>query len=142
MNIEKLINEFAKNLSKTVLNKEEESNEQINLNDIGFDDILQIILKRLTNDGEYNKAENILFEELGKNHSQEIYQVAVNFYNLLLEKSDEELEKGNFSRKEVYQGLEDIKKKCKRWTINSYKFIYYCRYFSYKYFIVLFIHIW
>lgn len=110
MNIEKLINELAKNITKTVLNKEDESSEQINLNDIGSGDILQIILKRLVNDGEYNKAENTLFEAMNKNNSQETYQVAVNFYNLLLEKSDEELEKGNFTREEAYQGLEDIRK--------------------------------
>jgi hypothetical protein len=110
MNIEKLINELAKGFAKTVLNKEEESIEQINLNDIGSGDILQIILKRLVNDGEYNKAENMLFKTINKNSSQEIYQIAVNFYNLLLEKSDEELEKGNFTREEIYQGLQDIKK--------------------------------
>lgn len=109
MNIEKLINELARNITKTALNKEEESSEQINLNDIGSGDILQIILKRLANDGEYNKAENILFEAIRKNNTREIYQVAINFYSLLLEKSDEELVKGNFSREEVYQGLEDIK---------------------------------
>lgn len=109
MNIEKLINELAKGVAKTVLNKEEESSEQVNLNDIGSGDILQIILKRLVNDGEYNKAENMLFQTINKNNSQEIYQIAVNFYNLLLEKSDEELEKGNFTREEIYQGLQDIK---------------------------------
>ncbi|MGY0375275.1 DUF6483 family protein [Clostridium sp. JNZ J1-5] len=108
MDIEKLINELAKNMAKTVLNKKE-SNEQINLNDIGSGDILQITLKRLVNDGEYNKAENILFDTISKNNSQETYQVAINFYNMLLEKSDDELAKGNFSREEVYQGLEEIK---------------------------------
>jgi len=110
MNIEKLINDLAKNMAETILNKEEESSTKINLNDIGSGDILQIILKRLVNNGEYNKAENILFEVLNKNNSLEIYQIAVGFYNLLLEKSDEELGKGNFTREEVYQGLEDIKK--------------------------------
>jgi hypothetical protein len=108
MNIERLITELAKNITKTVINKEE-SNEQINLNDIGSGDTLQIILKRLVNDGEYNKAEDILFETINKNNSQETYQVAINFYKLLFEKSDEDLAKGNFSREEVYQGLEDIK---------------------------------
>ena len=110
MNIEKLINDLAKNMAETILNKEEESSTKINLNDIGSGDILQIILKLLVNNGEYNKAENILFEVLNKNNSLEIYQIAVGFYNLLLEKSDEELGKGNFTREEVYQGLEDIKK--------------------------------
>lgn len=109
MNIEKLISDLAKNIAKTVLNKKEQSSEDINLDDIGSGDILQIILKRLVNDGEYNKAEDMLFKEINKNNSEEIYQIAVNFYNVLLEKSDEELEKANFTRKEIYQGLQDIK---------------------------------
>ncbi|MCM0650298.1 DUF6483 family protein [Clostridium swellfunianum] len=110
MNIEKLINELAKNVSKAILNKEDESSETINLNDIGSEDILKIILKRLVYAGEFNNAEDILFEEISKNNSQEIYEIALDFYNLLLEKSDKELEEGNFTRSEIYQGLEDIKK--------------------------------
>ncbi|WP_055668752.1 DUF6483 family protein [Desnuesiella massiliensis] len=109
MNIEKLINDLAKNIAKTVLNKKEESIEKINLSNIGSGDILRIILKRLVNDGDYNKAENILFEAINKNNTEEIYQIAFDFYNTLLEKSDEELEKGNFTSEEIYQGIEDIK---------------------------------
>lgn len=109
MNIERLINELAKNIAKTMMNKKEEGSEKINLNNIGSGNILQIILKRLINDGDYNKAENILFEGITKNNSLEIYQIAIDFYNILLEKSDEELEKGNFTREEIYQGIEDVK---------------------------------
>lgn len=111
MNIEKLITELGKNMGEALLGKEEESSERISLNDIGSGDILWIILKRLVNNGEYNKAENILFEAISKNNSQGIFEISLNFYNLLLEKSDEELEKGNFTREEVYQGLNDVKKK-------------------------------
>jgi hypothetical protein len=110
MNIERLINELAKNITKTVLNKEDESSQKINLNDVGSGDILQIILNRHVNDGDYNKAENILFDTINKNDSQEIYQIAINFYNLLLEKNDAELKNGNFTKEEIYQGLHDIKR--------------------------------
>lgn len=110
MNIERLINELAKNITKTVLNKEDESSQKINLNDVGSGDILQIILNRLINDGDFNRVENILFDTINKNNSQEIYQIAINFYNLLLEKNDAELMNGNFTREEIYQGLQDIKK--------------------------------
>lgn len=110
MNIEKLIRDFGKNIAKAALNKKE-SSEQTILDCIGSSDIIKIILNRLVNDGEYNKAENMLFEVIEKDKSQELYNVAVDFYNLLLEKNDEELERGGFSRKEVYQGLKDIKRK-------------------------------
>jgi hypothetical protein len=109
MNIEKLIKELAKSIAKTVLHKQEESSEKINLNDIGSARILQIMLRRLVHGGDYNKAENMLFEEISKNNSQEIYEIGIDFYNLLLEKSDEELKEANFTREEIYQGIEDLK---------------------------------
>jgi len=96
--------------AKILLNKEEKDSVKIELDQISSTDIIPILLKRLVYEGEYNKAENILFDELNKNNSYEMYLIAVDFYNLLLEKSDEELEKGKFSREEIYQGLEDIKK--------------------------------
>jgi len=110
MNIEKLVNELGRSIAKTALHKKEESIGNVNLNAIGSSKVLQIILKQLVNQGEFNKAENMLFDEISKNNSQEFYFVAVDFYNLLLEKSDEELEKANFTREEIYQGLQDLKK--------------------------------
>lgn len=108
MNLEELIKGLAKSIAKTIM-KKQESSERINLNDIDSTDILKIILKRLVYAGEYNKAENILFEEINRNSSKDIYEIALDFYNLLLEKSDKELEEGNFSREEIYQGLQDLK---------------------------------
>jgi len=96
--------------AKILLNKEEKSSVKIELDQMSRTDIIPILLKRLVYEGEYNKAENIIFDELNKNNSHEMYLVAVDFYNLLLEKSDEELANDNFSREEIYQGLEDVKK--------------------------------
>jgi len=110
MVIEEIIKGIAKMAAKILLNKEEKSSVKIELDQISSTDIIPILLKRLVYEGEYNKAENILFDELNKNNSYEMYLIAVDFYNLLLEKSDEELAKGKFSREEIYQGLEDIKK--------------------------------
>lgn len=110
MNIEKLINELGKSIAKTALHKKEVNRDNVKLNEIGSGDVIQIVLKHLINRGEFNKAENIIFEEISKNNSQELYSIAINFYNLLLEKSDEELENANFTREEIYQGLHDIKK--------------------------------
>lgn len=109
MNIERMIENLARNIAKTVLNKKEKSSEKINLNQLGTTDILQIMLNHLVHEGNYNKAEDILFEELRKKSSEEIYKIAIEFYNSLLEKSDKELQEGNFTRAEIYQGLEDVK---------------------------------
>lgn len=110
MDIERLIKGISRMGAKILLNKEEKSSIKIELSEMSSTDIMPTLLKRLVYEGKYNEAEDILFKELDKNGSYEMYLVAVDFYNLLLEKSDEELAKGNFSREEIYQGLEDIKK--------------------------------
>lgn len=113
MNIEKLVKNIGRFYATLLFKKDVESTVKVDLNQIGSTDIVGMFLRRLINEGNYNKAENILFKELKKNNSAEMYQTAVDFYNLLLEKSDAELYSGNFSREEIYQGLEDIKEfKC------------------------------
>lgn len=110
MDIEKIIRDMAKIGAKVLFNKEASSIDNIDITKFSAEDMIAIILKRLVYEGDYNRAENILFEELSKNNSPKMLQVANNFYNLLLEKSDEELSNNNFSREEIYQGLEDVKK--------------------------------
>ena len=110
MNIEKLINELAKNIGKTLLDKKEGTSEIINLDEAGFSDYLPIILKKLVLKHQYNEAENILFEEIKKSKTEKNYKIAKDFYELLQNQSDNDLEKGNFSRNEIFQGLNDINK--------------------------------
>ncbi len=110
MNIEKLIEEFGKTLGKTIFNKKEESSKKININQMSSTEIFKIILNKLFYEGNYDKAEDLIFEELEKNDSPEVYEIAVEFYNALLKKSDEELNEGNFARDEIYQGLDDIER--------------------------------
>jgi predicted hydrocarbon binding protein len=108
MNIEKLINELGKNFGKALVKKEDDDMQVMNLEDTGSSEILRIILKSLIVKKEYNKAENFLFEEIEKDKSEANYKVAVDFYEELLAKSDEELIENNFSREEVLQGLKDL----------------------------------
>jgi hypothetical protein len=110
MNLERLLIDIGKVGAKVIFNKKEKGSEIVNINKIGSADMFQMLLNRLVSEGNYNKAENMLFNEFNNNSSYETYQIAEDFYNLLLKKSDEELHGGNFSREEVYRGLEDIKK--------------------------------
>ena len=110
MNIEKLIEQFGKAFARTIFNKKEENNQKINIDQMSSTDIFKIIFNKLFHEGDYNKAENLIFDELEKNNSPEVYEVTIEFYNSLLKKSDEELNKSNFSRKEIYRGLDDIQK--------------------------------
>ena len=114
INIEKLINELARNFEKALVKKEGDDMQVMNLEDTGSSEILRIILKSLLVKKEYNKAENILFEEIEKNKTEANYKVAVDFYEELLEKTDKELIENNFSREEVLQGLRDLELLFKR----------------------------
>ena len=81
----------------------------VNLEDTGSSEILRIILKSLIAKKEYNKAENVLFEEIEKNKSEANYKVGIDFYEELLEKSNEDLLENNFSKEEILQGIKDLK---------------------------------
>lgn len=96
--------------AKIFFNKEQKEFENINMQSVTEKDILPILLKRLVLQGKYNEAENILFEKLHKNPSKGLVNIGKDFYAMLLSKSDDELIKANFSREEIFQGLEDMKK--------------------------------
>ncbi|APU59639.1 DUF6483 family protein [Clostridium botulinum] len=106
MSINKSIDDLGKLFGKTIL----ENDKNIDTEKIGSTDLFKIILNKLFYEGNYDKAEDLIFEELEKNDSPEVYEIAVEFYNALLKKSDEELNESNFSTEEIYQGLDDIKK--------------------------------
>ncbi len=105
MSIKKSIDDLGKLFGKTIL----ENDKNIDTEKIGSTDLFKIILNKLFYEGNYDKAEDLIFEELEKNDSPEVYEIAVEFYNALLKKGDEELNESNFSREEIYQGLDDIK---------------------------------
>lgn len=72
----------------------------------GYDKLYVEINDMLFNN-EINKAEDLLFKNLdGKNYK--VMQIALNFYDNLVNKPDEELKKYNFSLEEVEQGFFDM----------------------------------
>ena len=56
-----------------------------------------------------NQAENLLFEKL-ETHDMTYLEIAIDFYERLNELSDEQLEKGDFTREEIKIGLNDVLK--------------------------------
>ncbi|EHJ00299.1 hypothetical protein CDLVIII_3744 [Clostridium sp. DL-VIII] len=110
MDIEKLINELGKSIGKIIANKKEESSIKINMDKMDSIDLFKIIFTKTVHERNYNKAEDLIFDELEKNNSLEVHEIAIEFYNSLLQKSDEHLKENNFSREEIYQGLKDLEK--------------------------------
>ncbi len=82
MSIKKSIDDLGKLFGKTIL----ENDKNIDTEKIGSTDLFKIILNKLFYEGNYDKAEDLIFEELEKNDSPEVYEIAVEFYNALLKK--------------------------------------------------------
>ncbi len=69
-------------------------------------DILHLELMKLIRQGEYCKAEDMLFDNL--EYSDKYIELASDFYQRLNSLSDEQLELGGFSRDEIYDGYIEI----------------------------------
>ncbi|MDU1411367.1 MAG: DUF6483 family protein [Clostridium sp.] len=104
-----MVESFGKNLGKCILNKNEEP-APIEFGDWSDKDTLLAILKKLISERKYNDAEDVLFEFLEQDRSENIKSIGNWFYNSLSKLSDEELVSGNFSREEIAQGYYDFLK--------------------------------
>ena len=79
-----------------------------NLSPLEFPDQLKLkIFEYYEYSGKYSKAEDILFE-LVESEFNNIHNTGKQFYRNLSLKTDDELVKGNFSREEIEDGLEEI----------------------------------
>ena len=67
-------------------------------------------LRQLADEGKINEAEDLLFDEIEKNPKIDLLEAAIDFYGYLNEKDDSFLEKNNFSRQEIFEGLHDVQK--------------------------------
>lgn len=99
---------MAKVIAKVVLKKTEVEYELPESNYSGADYLYKKLMDLLAQ-GQYNEAENILFDEIGdKDHKK--LEVALAFYSKLAEFSNDDLKKGNYSKEEVQDGLRDVAK--------------------------------
>lgn len=76
--------------------------------------LLAFKLKSLLNEGEINKAENLLFETVSSQPFEEYLPIAIDFYTDLQKLTDEELTARNFSQQEILEGLAEITEIFKR----------------------------
>ena len=81
--------------------------ENGNITDTGQ---LYLKLHGLTDNGQINDAEDLLFSEIEKEQRLDYLELAVDFYNYLNEKDDNFLEEYDFSRQEIFDGTKDIQK--------------------------------
>lgn len=74
------------------------------------EDILERILKKHIENGEICRAEDALFESLKEKVTPQKIFVGLNFYNKLNEFDENYLGQHNFSKQEIKEGIEELKK--------------------------------
>lgn len=73
-------------------------------------DLLHLTLRRMVADGQINEAENLLYEQIEKEQTADNLEVAIDFYDSLSRLDEETLDECDFSRIEILEGLENIKR--------------------------------
>ena len=110
--VERVIEDIAKALAKTLLGKEtviyELPSEVETMSDT--DHLYQKLIK-LLNQGDICQAEDLLYDNICV-EDNDWYEMALSFYLQVNKKDELFLEEHNYSREEIKQGMEDITKRC------------------------------
>ena len=73
-------------------------------------DLLCLTLRRMIDEGEINEAENLLYENIEREARAEYLEIALDFYDRLSKLSADRLDECDFSRAEIFEGLENVKR--------------------------------
>ncbi len=106
--VDRLESQKREMVFKELLGKKYSSLSDFKLVYTPMEEITLISVKRLFFQGKLGEAEDLLFSSIEKNKTKNSIFIAGEFYTLLMELSDEELEEKNFSREEVMSGIKDI----------------------------------
>lgn len=99
-----VVSEFLQKLFTDMeTNRKLNENEQYQKESFEFERLLENLIE----EDRINDAENILFEKLETNNLM-YATIATRFYDKLKGLSDEKLQKSNYSRDEILQGLNDM----------------------------------
>ena len=107
--IDEVINTIKKQIAKMLLGKK--YSDYVDM-DVVYDpdeEIFLITLKRLVFENKINEAEEFLFDRAENNPTENLQYIAIEFYTMVMEKSDEELAEANFDRSEVTTGVIDFR---------------------------------
>lgn len=74
------------------------------------DGLLEIMVRKYISDGKINEAENMIFEAIQSRKSPKDLQIALSFYERINKWDEDKLAKCNFSKQEIIEGLEEVKK--------------------------------
>lgn len=107
--IQQMIEGAAAIAAKILTGKQTKKTEIIVEQSMGTEN-LSALLAGLIKQGAYNKAEDILFQQLEIYPTIDLYNVGLEFFEKLNELEDGQLEAGGYSRGEIAQGVQDMTK--------------------------------
>ena len=111
----RMIKDLTKSIAHLILGKSEIEYELPKESEYSRVDTLYVKLIELVNLGQINEAEDLLFEEINPSDMRQ-FEMAMSFYLYLNDFGDDYLEKNNYSRDEITEGIRSI---CKEYGVSS-----------------------
>lgn len=111
----RMIKDLTKSIAHIILGKSEIEYELPEKENYSRIDYLYVKLLELVNSGKINESENLLFDELNTSDMRQ-FEMAMSFYLYLNDFGDDFLEKNNYSRDEISDGIKAI---CKEYNLSS-----------------------
>lgn len=111
----RMIKDLTKSIAHLILGKSEIEYELPEESEYSRVDTLYVKLIELVNMGQINEAEDLLFDEINPSDMRQ-FEMAMSFYLYLNDFSDDYLEKNNYSRDEITEGIRSI---CKEYGVSS-----------------------
>ena len=111
----RMIKDLTKSIAHLILGKSEIEYEPPKESEYSRVDTLYVKLIELVNMGQINEAEDLLFDEIKPSDMRQ-FEMAMSFYLYLNDFGDDYLEKNNYSRDEITEGIRSI---CKEYGVSS-----------------------
>ena len=110
----RMIKDLTKSIAHLILGKSEIEYELPKESEYSRVDTLYVKLIELVNMGQINEAEDLLFDEINPSDMRQ-FEMAMSFYLYLNDFGDDYLEKNNYSRDEITEGIRSI---CKEYGVS------------------------
>ena len=111
----RMIKDLIKSIAHIILGKSEIQYNLPEKDEYSRVDFLYVKLLELVNQGNINEAEDMLFDEINSSDMRQ-FEMAMSFYLYLNDFGDDYLEKNNYSRDEISEGIKSI---CKEFGVSN-----------------------
>ncbi len=111
----RMIKDLTKSIAHIILGKSEIEYELPKKDEYSRVDLLYVKLIELVSQGNINDAEDMLFDEINTSDMRQ-FEMAMSFYLYLNDFDDDYLERNDYSRDEISEGIKSI---CKEYGVST-----------------------